>query len=89
MVSILHDIEGLLIVNYAEMMGESKRVIMDMEETGDEGTTVHVEVWMLDERVLICFYVDLGDLEGDLRRRQGEPHHRHLRWRATVYGLPR
>ena len=67
---ILHDVEDLLIVIYAEMMEESKRVIMDREETGDEETTVHVEAWMEDDRVLICFYVDPEDLGGDLRRRQ-------------------
>jgi len=43
---------------------------MDREETGDEETTVHVEAWMEDDRVLICFYVDPEDLGGDLRRRQ-------------------
>lgn len=31
---------------------------------GDEETTIHVEVWMLDERVLICLYVDPEDLGG-------------------------
>jgi len=39
-------------------------VIMDREETGDEETTVHVEAWMEDDRVLICFYVDPEDLGG-------------------------
>ena len=37
---------------------------MDREETGDEETAVHVEAWMEDDRVLICFYVDPEDLEG-------------------------
>ena len=37
---------------------------MDREETGDEETTVHVEAWMEDDRVLICFYVDPEDLGG-------------------------
>jgi len=37
---------------------------MDREETGDEETTVHVEAWMEDDRVLIYLYVDPEDLEG-------------------------
>jgi hypothetical protein len=58
----------LLIFIFAERIGELKGVIMDRVETGDEGTPVHVEAWMEDERVRICFYVDPEDL-GGLRRR--------------------
>ena len=61
MICIIHDVKGLLIVIYAEMMGESKRVIMDREETGNEEGTVHVEAWMDDERLLVPFYVDPED----------------------------